>query len=262
MTVDVLEYRPETSARSKQVPQTESTAVPVVSSDRLPAGGEPRYELKFVIERAELARVRAWLRCHPTGFLTTFPRRRVNSVYFDTVDLACFQENLAGVAPRAKLRLRWYGDDLATCAGTFELKRKRGAIGQKPQYMLPRTVRLGQTTWPELLREVNSGLPPAWRICLHQAPRPAVLISYQREYWASADGFVRATMDYDLRVYDQRCSARPNLRRGTPVADNVIVELKCAAAQRDQLAEAAAAFPVRTGRCSKYVRGIRASLSC
>ena len=37
---------------------------------------------------------------------------RVNSLYFDSPDYACFWDKEAGVADRKKLRLRYYGESL------------------------------------------------------------------------------------------------------------------------------------------------------
>jgi len=219
---------------------------------------EPRFELKLTTDRCELHRVRAWFRTHPYGFSTLYPSRRVNSVYFDTPDLASYFENLAGVASRWKIRLRWYGTDLARVDGTLEIKRKQGLLGWKPQYKLSDFVRLDDTTWPAVRRSLRSQVPEAWRACLDRSHCPLILASYTRAYYGSADGVVRATVDVDQAVYDQRRSVRPNLDRPSPLVDRVIIELKCVASQRERLMDVASAFPIRVERHSKYVSSVDA----
>jgi hypothetical protein len=69
---------------------------------------------------------------------------------------------------------------------------------------------------------------------------------------------VRATVDIDQAVYDQRRSIRPNLRQRSPLTDRVVIELKSAASHRDRLIDTVAAFPLQVERHSKYVKGIEA----
>lgn len=222
---------------------------------------DSRYELKLTAGRHELARVRAWLRTHPAAFSSLYPARRVNSVYFDTPQLGSFHDNLAGVSDRCKLRLRWYGDDLTEATGTLELKIKQGLLGRKMQYALPGRLRLDRVTWRDLLAGMRRGLPPLWRNCLGMACCPTVLTRYRRAYYVSADIAVRVTVDWDLHVYDQRRSMHPNLRWSSPLADRVIIELKCANRNRGKLADVAAKFPIRVERCSKYISGLQAGLA-
>ena len=37
-----------------------------------------------------------------------YPKRVINSCYFDSHDLRCFYDSDEGVLPRKKIRLRWY----------------------------------------------------------------------------------------------------------------------------------------------------------
>lgn len=222
---------------------------------------ETRHELKLTAERWELDRVRGWLRLHPAGFSTLYPPRQVNSVYFDTWDLDSYHDNLAGVPSRYKLRLRWYGPDLTRVTGTIELKRKKGVCGWKPQYRVAEPISLHDTSWPRVLRALRERIPPGWRHHLHAACSPVVLISYQREYYRTLDGIVRATVDYDLRAFDQCRFLRPNITTRGPVESRVILELKASSSHRRRLAEVAADFPLRTDRSSKYVAGVQAGSS-
>ena len=45
------------------------------------------------------------------GMKELYPSRKINSCYFDTQNLALFQDSEEGVLPRKKVRIRWYEDD-------------------------------------------------------------------------------------------------------------------------------------------------------
>jgi SPX domain protein involved in polyphosphate accumulation len=215
--------------------------------------GEGRYELKFTVPLEQGFRVDAWIQVHRAGFCAEYSPRRVNSLYFDTYELAAHEQNLAGQPDRAKLRIRWYGDPQSIERGVLELKRKQGALGWKECHALTRAIDLG-TTWPRIVRELRANLAPRPRFLISGTHQPVIINQYERSYFASADGIVRLTVDRNITAYDQRFSARPNLRRSTPLSAQLVVELKCPASARRRLADIAADFPLRTNRCSKYSR--------
>jgi len=250
--------------------QSEESSVPWIH--RLPALPEGRYELKFTIPIAQAYRVDAWLRAHRAAFHPLHSPRRVNSLYFDTHDLAGYVQSLDGNAARAKVRLRWYGEaaepaefrhrKVQPCIENpiLEVKRKQGALGWKEQYRISGAFDLTGGAWPTLLRALRRELPPLPRHVLDAAPIPVIINSYDRAYFTSADQIIRVTVDRNLAAYDQRRSPRPNLSRRIPLPDQLVVEVKCPAANRETLGEFAAEFLIRTQRCSKYVSATAAAL--
>ena len=46
------------------------------------------------------------------GMKLLYPKRKVNSIYFDTKDLDFYLNSEEGVLPRKKMRLRWYDKDI------------------------------------------------------------------------------------------------------------------------------------------------------
>jgi hypothetical protein len=88
---------------------------------------------------------------------------------------------------------------------------------------------------------------------------PVLINHYQRAYYATLDQTVRLTVDSELRCYDQRFSAHPNLRRPSPIADRVVIELKAERQHYPRLVNLLAHFPIRTDRFSKYVQGMLAA---
>jgi hypothetical protein len=217
-----------------------------------------RYELKITIERYQLAQARMWVRLNPAGFRTTYAPRFVNSVYFDTPDLTNLKENLAGVSLRQKIRLRWYGD-LSTRMEkpVLELKFKKNMLGGKKRLELPGTIELTDR-WTEIMSTIRTGVPAAWGAYLATNVQPTLLVHYRREYFATVDGRVRATLDYDQRAFGQRLGARPNLARRLPIGDLLVIELKAGYQDEERLEEIVAHLPLARSRNSKYVTGVLA----
>ena len=98
-------------------------------SDKAPKR-DLRHEVKFIAPPTQRASVESWLLGHAAGFHSAYPPRRVNNFYLDDFDLSTYEENLAGVSSRTKVRFRWYGNSPDEVAGTLELKRKRNRLGK------------------------------------------------------------------------------------------------------------------------------------
>jgi hypothetical protein len=221
-----------------------------------------RAEVKVPLPSALLGDVRAWTRLHPAHWRRTYPARQINNLYFDTANYAGLNANLAGVADRAKLRMRWYGPCLARPGNPqLELKRKQGLAGWKEIVHVGRDFDLEIGAWSILLDDLWAAVgnrAPNW---LMRFPLPVLINAYQREYFATPDGAVRLTIDTDLRALDQRSSAQPNVRRETLLADIVVVEIKAGLDDEatERLAAIISGLPARVDRFSKYVRGVMAA---
>jgi VTC domain len=216
----------------------------------------PRYERKFVPVGVGPRALATLLRFHPAGFREAYPARRVNSLYFEQPDLSSYLESMDGARDRTKLRLRWYGATFGAVAEpVLELKIKRGWVGTKRRFRIePFTAE--KDLAPDRLRDLlrRSALPPDVRVRL-AAARPALVNSYQRSYWISADRRFRITIDTDIEVYEVgrrlRVPARPALD-----PDSVIVELKYDLDADDDAPRITNALPFRLSKSSKYVSGM------
>ena len=222
---------------------------------------EPRHEIKLVVAHGNPAQVQMWLRLHPANFSSTYPQRRVNNVYFDTADLTNVEANLAGISERRKLRLRWYDQTSEIVQGTWEIKSKQAGLSWKITQPIAHTISLSAMSWQEILVLLHTNNSSSIDIHLVHLPLPTLINHYERLYFASWDGSIRATVDYHQTFYDQRLSARPNFTRPLPTPDNVILELKAPQACYDQLAGVVQQLPVRVARNSKYVNGMRYATS-
>ncbi len=210
-----------------------------------------RYERKFRVEadEASVAEVLAAVQGLPALFRPAYPDRWVNSLYLDTPDRQAFHANAAGLAERAKPRIRWYGKTASVAPDAparLEVKRRHGLVGTKELVPLPHWPPApGRSAWPQYVRQ------HPW-LRQHPELEPVVLISYLRTYLVSADGRFRLTLDRNLRY----APALPDLRATTPSAfitdPALVLELKYPLTAADD----APSLPFRLTRNSKYVLAV------
>jgi hypothetical protein len=215
-----------------------------------------RYERKFLAPGLSLAGVLAMVRRHPAAFRETYPARVVNSLYLDSAARRDYFEHVNGAPHRTKTRIRWYGQLTGHIQQpALERKLKRGTVS-------------GKTAWPLSAFHVNGGLAPAdlaaaldraglpenlrWALRLLE---PAVVVSYLRYYFQSADGCFRLTVDSNLQFFGVHPGTGAISPVPAPVAP-VIIELKFDPLHAPQAAPLTNALPYRLARCSKYVLGI------
>lgn len=218
-----------------------------------------RYELKMAFEPTLVEEVRSWVQIHPSAFVTTFPSRWVNSLYFDTADLDSLNDHLADVPLRRKLRFRWYGEILSHARGQMEVKNKSEHAGWKITQAIEHDFDFENMDWFQIMNDLrqNSGGVVRELLCV---ARPVVLTVYFREYYVSADGMVRLTIDSDVHAYEQMFTARPNLWFRQPMEQKLLIELKSEVANSSILADVLAHFPKRSYRNSKYLDSLVLSL--
>lgn len=221
-------------------------------------GADLRHEIKFAAYTVCYPALRHWLHTHPAGFREAYPERRVNNVYFDTWDYSAYAENLAGISQRAKLRYRWYGSDPGPAAGTLELKLKRNRFGAKQRFAVAEAPYSAGATWAQVRAALRAQLPAGGRLLLDLNPQPVMLNRYRREYFQTADGRIRATIDTDQQYFDQRTGSTPNFSRAAISQDTLVVEFKFAREDRQVAVALLADMPLRAGRHSKYMNGVRA----
>lgn len=165
------------------------------------------YELKFLLDEAQVEGVRGWAReylpADPYATRSTDETYGVHSVYLDTDDLAVYRRRPG--FQRSKFRLRRYG-----CEETIYLEEKRKSRGWVSKV---RT----QITEAELVLLREAVVPTEWRgIWFRQALderrlTPCCQVSYRRlAREGLADGEpVRLTVDRDIY-----CASATDLRPG------------------------------------------------
>lgn len=222
-----------------------------------PLTADYRYELKLASDSITPAQARSWIRLHPEGFRVAYPPRMINNLYFDTVDLQSFNDNLSGLSERRKLRIRWYGplDSAPVSDAVLELKIKENMLGSKKQQRLDIALDLTRP-FVEIWQTIRVSVNEEWQSQMLAFTQPTLINRYRREYFVSPDKTVRATLDYDLTAYGQRMTSRPNLDRRLPLPSAIVIEVKAAPAYQKRLQQVMGFFPIPRSRSSKYVSGV------
>ena len=224
--------------------------------DRLAKAPLRRYEAKLICQESDLPLVEAWIRLHPEAWQVAYPPRYVNSVYFDSADLACLQANLTGVSDRSKLRFRWYGSLDSPVVGQLELKCKANQLGWKEIVPVATPLDMSSTTWQGIWRVLRGQAGARLGPWLDAQSQPAVLVRYHREYYESADSGLRLTLDTRIESYEQLLRLAPNVTVPSPASERIVVELKANEREQRRLSDAVNALPLPVQRHSKYVQGL------
>ena len=234
-----------------------ATTVRSLAASRMAADtdGDWRYERKYFLEFISANDAEILIRLCPRYFRQVHPDRYINNIYLDSPTLRCYWENVDGVSPRFKQRIRWYGAlHQDSAAATLEIKRKYNAVGDKiriPLGAFNSADAINDDGVAALLRSAGSYRP----FLSHGVGFKCVLVNrYLRRYYATFDGLFRATIDRELQFYPVESGRRMS---NVVVRESAaIVEIKYAR-EHDILAkEVLEYFPFRPARISKYVHGI------
>jgi SPX domain protein involved in polyphosphate accumulation len=215
-----------------------------------------RYELKFAALPTETWHILQWLRAHSLAFRESYPPRRVNSVYFDSLEYSDYAQTIEGMSGRSKVRLRWYGKQTSEIRSQLEVKNKRNFLTWKLTYELVAPISLDES-WNRITETLRRNVPRAAVPWLVERPQPVIMNCYTRRYFETRDGSIRATIDGDQQVYDQRYGTRPNLRRRTPISPATILEVKAPPELAPEVGAALAGLPLRLSRNSKYCQAVQ-----
>ncbi|MBK7407881.1 MAG: polyphosphate polymerase domain-containing protein [Saprospirales bacterium] len=227
-----------------------------------------RYEYKYIIPYSKLHKLREMMQ--PFMQLDKYAQQNggeytVLSIYFDTPELGCYLDKIAGVKRRNKVRLRGYnaggnGDNVF-----FEIKKKVDE---------PLLKNRASMTFDEALnilqgQPMENGVAPdnVRRFLYHLYARrmqPVVTVVYEREPFQSLlkdrDNDLRITFDKNLRavpyptleeLYKEE-SARPI------DAANFIMEVKFNRYLPTWVKTVVASFGLTKGPASKYAMSVEA----
>ncbi len=156
-----------------------------------------RFERKYVSEINK-----SWMfkqKLIEKKFIKHFEKRRVVSLYFDTIDYKFFRDNIEGVGNRLKARLRWYENlnyNNKKIQTTLELKKKRGFVGTKTQLNFDSFE--NQNELLKLCKGFNFQNKIS-NIIKYQI-FPVLITSYDREYYINLNKKFRSTIDTNLKV--------------------------------------------------------------
>ena len=214
-----------------------------------------RRETKCVLQNADVGKFRKLLEGNARRLIHNEPVSMVRSIYFDDVWLSDCQANLDGISPRRKVRLRWYDSLTPGDVLFFEVKWRDNRVTGKHRLELRAQRSVSELTYRQLIDELVDVLPPQHMAELLRRDDPVVLVEYRREHFASADGRLRVTLDYDLAFYDQ--TGKRSISTSFPfrMPEMFVVEVKGPEDCQQEMKELLYPFAPRMGPCSKYVHG-------
>lgn len=243
------------------VPNPQSTAAEhafqIVGSTTTRSDLASRRELKYTFELADVSKLRRLLEANCQRQVHAEKVSTVRSIYFDDVRLSACQANLNGVGQRQKLRLRWYDSLKPEHDFFFEIKWRRSRVTGKHRLQLRSEKPLWQTSYRELWKRLRLVVPEKQVLAMERFSEPVVTVQYQREHFASKDGTLRVTLDYNLTYFDQLGRTRVSTSFARKLPGLVVLEGKTPLGREHELRRMLFPFTPRVSRCSKYVHGCR-----
>ena len=211
-----------------------------------------RYEIKFVLDNTRLADVMQWLYNNTTAN-KSYDNRMVNSIYFDDVDFSSVRDNLAGIAQRNKLRLRWYGNQKNSLP-IFEVKTKNGRLGNKIAYPIKSIKNnIMELNIDKITSKCTKDLA-MHDIILDEHIVPTLQVNYEREYYETHDS-IRITIDHDIQFSDTQLHTILNENNSFYYPFQVM-EIKFEPSMKDKVAKLIKPLHITPKRHSKYLIGL------
>lgn len=214
-----------------------------------------RRETKFVFENTDVHTIRSFLQGSTKRLIHNRPVSLVRSIYFDDVHLSACHANLDGLGRRRKLRLRWYDQPLPGQQCYLEIKWRDNRVTGKHRLRVESGFPIGEMSYRKLHEELIKVVPGRLVADAVLYSDPVVIVEYKREHFASSDGRLRSTIDYDLKYYDQTGKRSISLSFAQRKPDFIVLEGKTPVGSEGELREMFFPLQLRAQRCSKYVYG-------
>jgi len=188
-----------------------------------------RIEKKILINKLNLFEFKKNI--FSMGTRSLFKSRNIQSLYFDNFYKQMYSDSIEGLAPRKKIRVRNYPQDLSD---TFQLETKISSIEGRHKSVK----KISKEYFEEIKN--NGYFDQKYGLCT-----PLLNVLYEREYLKKDD--IRITIDTNITYSIFNSSLKKK-------DENVIVELKTSKNKNiDDLFEK---FPFQEIRFSKYCNGI------
>jgi|ETN01SMinimDraft_1059929.scaffolds.fasta_scaffold82315_1 SPX domain protein involved in polyphosphate accumulation len=215
-----------------------------------------RLERKFFISGVSIKIIENHVRLHKAHFSPIYKPRWINNIYFDTCEFDNYFTSCEGVARRAKVRIRWYGELGGEIKQpVLELKIKNNWFVKKLLFpMVPFEIgqHLDVSHIEEALRKTE--MPEVLKMNI-MSLRPTLLNRYNRKYYQSFDKAYRLTLDEEMKFY--RVLGRKNNLLFRMFDDiSTVLELKYHPDDDDLAREITNSFPFRMTKSSKYLDGM------
>ena len=212
-----------------------------------------RIEIKEIFAPTDLYKFEKALKSSFFSFREAYPKRRINSLYFDNYLYGFLTDSLEGNSSRIKKRIRWYGQSREKCLGTLEIKKKQGYLSWKESFKDSHILNPDSTTWKDFFTQKNNQLLPHHKLLSHQ---PKSIVCYDRSYFCSFDRKVRITIDQNINTFDQSKFYSPNFTNSRKLFATIIIEIKIDKENSRLLRSVIKELPFSPKRFSKYCESL------
>ena len=216
-----------------------------------------RRESKFAVRNADIAMIRRILESNASRLVHNESVSTVRSVYYDDFQLSAGNANIDGLGIRRKLRLRWYDTMVPGTEAFLEIKWRNNRITGKHRMKIQSDCPLGELSYREWNNALMKSVSPEYIVDLLANPEPTLLVEYKREHFASHDGNLRMTIDYDLVFYDQTGKRAVTTSHPNRFSDLIVIEGKTPIGLECEIKKMMFPIKLRATRCSKYVYGLK-----
>ena len=212
---------------------------------------EKRFERKWVYYSNNILSLINSLVRSKLFFRYQFPKRKVNSIYFDDNYYSSVIENLDGINKKTKLRLRWYGDKSRIIDPKFEFKKMIGFIAKKKQIKVEE---FNSLDFPKVLnlKKIQNIINEKY-FCKKKI-YPIISTHYEREYLISADNSIRATVDFNLESIHLKNFSQIKLNKN--FSNITLLEIKYPVNLDSILRKKLNNITLRLSKNSKYVYSV------
>jgi len=208
-----------------------------------------RYERKFIINDFTIPELENLLRNSKLRFKKSYPKRIVNSIYFDDSDSSSILENLDGNNFKTKYRIRWYGNKKIIYLPVFEVKNKNGYLNFKKISKI-------QTSKPLKFTKANIDFIFKKIKIKNEFLANKIPISsthYNRLYFISSYYNIRATLDFDINYFNLQNNLNFNLNK---FSKSIILEVKYSTEKDFWVRGSLNNISLRISKNSKYLNSL------
>ena len=207
-----------------------------------------RFERKWIYKSGDyLTLINSLIRSN-FFFSIQYPKRRVNSIYLDSSNYSSIRQNLDGVSNKKKIRVRWYGEGNKLIKPLLEVKSKKGSETKKESYKINE---LNDLKFPnfknlEIIKNVINN-----KIKTKKIIYPVLTTHYDRQYFISSNGKIRATVDYNLKSIFLKNQSQLEIKKNFSFA--CILEFKYATKSDKYVRQNLKEITLRLSKNSKFV---------
>ena len=184
-------------------------------------------------------------------FRYQFPKRKINSIYFDDKNYSSIIQNLDGIHKKTKLRLRWYGDKSIIKDPKFEFKNKLGFISKKKQVKIEE---INELNFPKISNLKKIQYIVNEKKFNKKIIYPLISTHYEREYLISVDSSIRATVDFNLECIHLKNFSQIKINKN--FSNITLLEIKYPINLDNLLRKKLNDITLRLSKNSKYVYSI------